>query len=104
LIVAAWIADIIINPPDWRPIVAGTGNEGGTVEDCFRMERRGEVLHAANMAVGRNFVAFYGDGSFGIHIDPGVWHQSVFPVAPSAEFDNRQGRVPACVVVASARR
>jgi ureidoglycolate lyase len=147
--------------PNWRPIVPGTGNEGGTVQDSFIMERRGEVQHAVNMAVGRryitgwyadpatasetrdavdtsriytheanyhpdggqifspragapfvallakagddltpgDFVAFYCDGSFGIHIDPGVWHQPVFPVDPSAIFDDKQGRVHACVAV-----
>jgi ureidoglycolate lyase len=145
----------------WRPIVAGTGNEGGVVEDSFEMQRRGEVLHAVNRAVGRSyitgwycdpatactdreptdtsriftheanyhpdggqifspqvaapfvallakpgddispesFVAFYCDGSFGIHIDPGVWHQPVFPLASHALFDDRQGRVHACVAV-----
>ena len=147
--------------PAWRPIVAGTGNEGGTVEDRFVMERRGEVQHAVNLAVGRryitgwfadpataseereagdtsrlytheanyhpdggqiffpregaafvallakpgddvgpgDFVAFYCDGSFGIHIDPGVWHQPVVPLAATAQFDDRQGRVHACVAV-----
>ncbi len=147
--------------PDWRPIVPGTGNEGGIVEDCFAMERRGEIQHAVNMAVGRSyitgwygdpataseerqpttvdriytheanyhpdggqiffprertpfvallarpgdtigpedFVAFFCDGSFGIHIDPGVWHQPVFPLAPLAVFDDKQGRVHACVAV-----
>jgi hypothetical protein len=42
--------------PAWRPIVAGTGNEGGTVEDRFVMERRGEVQHAVNLAVGRRYI------------------------------------------------
>jgi ureidoglycolate lyase/seryl-tRNA synthetase len=46
-----------------------------------------------------HFVAFYCDGSFGLHIDPGVWHQPVFPLAASAQFDNRQGRVHACIAV-----
>lgn len=46
-----------------------------------------------------DFVAFYCDGSFGIHIDPGVWHQPVFPVADRAVFDDRQGRVHACIAV-----
>jgi ureidoglycolate lyase len=147
--------------PDWRPIVAGTGAEGGIVQDCFAMERRGEVQHAVNHAVGRtyitgwfadpatasdtrepadlsrlytheanyhpdggqifyprdgaafvallakagdnvgpdDFVAFLCDGSFGIHIDPGVWHQPVFPLAPVAIFDDKQGRVHACVAI-----
>jgi len=147
--------------PGWRPIVAGTGNEGGIVEDNFTMERRGEVQHAVNNAVGRSyitgwfadpataspdreaadtsriytheanyhpdggqifsprdgaafvallakpgdevtpedFVAFYFDGSFGIHIDPGVWHQPVFPLGAAATFDDKQGRVHACVAV-----
>src|SRR5580698_4130615 len=147
--------------PGWRPIVSGTGNEGGIVEDSFAMERRGEIQHAVNHAVGRSyitgwfadpatashqreaadtsriytheanyhpdggqifwprdgvpyvallarpgddirpedFVAFYCDGSFGIHIDPNVWHQPMFPLAPLALFDDRQGRVHACVAV-----
>lgn len=145
----------------WRPIVAGTGNEGGVVQDDFRMSRRGEVQHATNLAVGRSyvtgwyadpatasesrepvdttriytheanyhpdggqvfyprdrapfvallarpgddirpddFVAYYCDGSFGIHIDPGVWHQPVFPIGAASSFDNKQGRVHACVAV-----
>jgi ureidoglycolate lyase len=147
--------------PSWRPIVPGTGNEGGIVEDSFVMERHGEIQHAHNRAVGRSyitgwftdpatasagrpptdtsriytheanyhpdggqifsprealpfvallakpgddvrpedFVAFHCDGSFGIHIDPGVWHQPLFPLGPSAIFDDKQGRVHACVAV-----
>lgn len=147
--------------PGWRPIVDGTGNEGGWVEDSFAIERRGEVLHALNHAVGRSyvtgwfadpaeaseareprdtarvltheanyhpdggqiflprdgvafvallarpgddvtpesFVALWCDGTFGVHIDPGVWHQPMFPVEARAVFDNRQGRVHACVAV-----
>jgi len=147
--------------PGWRPVVSGTGNEGGTVQECFVMERHGEVLHAVNRAVGRHyitgwyadpatasttraavdlgrlytheanyhpdggqifaprdrapfvallappgddvrpedFVAFHCDGSFGIHIDPSVWHQPVFPLQERAIFDNVQGRVHACIAV-----
>jgi ureidoglycolate lyase/seryl-tRNA synthetase len=145
----------------WRPIVPGTGDEAGSVEDSFEMQRRGEVQHAVNRAVGRSyitgwfadpatasheraptdtsriytheanyhpdggqifsprqaapfvallakpgddvrpddFVAFHCDGSFGIHIDPCVWHQPVFPLRPTATFDDRQGRVHACIAV-----
>jgi ureidoglycolate lyase len=147
--------------PGWRPIVPGTGNEAGIVEDSFMMERRGEIQHAVNRAVGRSyitgwfadpgsasearepsnlsriytheanyhpdggqvfspkdhapyvallakpgddvkpehFIAFYCDGSFGIHVDPGVWHQPMFPLAAKAEFDDKQGRVHACIAV-----
>ena len=46
-----------------------------------------------------DFVAFRCDGSFGIHIDPGVWHQPMFPFGPSATFDDKQGRVHACIAV-----
>lgn len=147
--------------PGWRPVVPGTGNEGGVVEDVFEMVRSGEVQHAVNHAVGRSyitgwytdpasasevkvptnttriftheanyhpdggqiffprdgaafvallakpgddirpddFVAFYCDGTFGLHIDPGVWHQPVFPLADRATFDNKQGRVHCCIAV-----
>jgi ureidoglycolate lyase len=147
--------------PGWRPVVAGTGNEGGIVEDSFEMVRRGEIQHAVNHAVGRSyvtgwfadpataaesrqprdlgriftheanyhpdggqifcprdrapfvallakpgddvtpddFVAFHCDGSFGLHVDPGTWHQPMFPVDERACFDDRQGRVHACIAV-----
>ena len=39
------------------------------------------------------------DGSFGIQIRPDVWHQPVFPTAPRASFDNKQGAVHACVAI-----
>jgi ureidoglycolate lyase len=158
---AAEVAIVTWPQPGWRPIVPGTGNEGGVVVDLFRMERRGQVQHAVNQAVGRSyvtgwfadpasasetgqeadfsrvytheanyhpdggqiffprgnaafvallarpgddvrpedFVAFYFDGSRGIHIDPGVWHQPVFPLDPVATFDDKQGRVHACIAV-----
>ena len=145
--------------PNWRPIVPGTGNEGGAVEDVFEMVRDGQIQRAVNRAVGRSyitgwfddpatasattpaadpsrlytheanyhpdggqiffprdgapfiallarpgddvkpsdFVAFAFDGDKGVHIDPGVWHQPVFPLAEKATFDDRQGRVHACV-------
>ena len=156
------VVEIVTWPqPGWRPVVPGTGNEGGVVEDVFDMVRRGEVQHAVNHAVGRSYItgwfadpatasearvavdtqrlftheanyhpdggqifsprdgapfvallarpgddvrpedftAFHFDGTFGLHIHPGVWHQPVFPVGPKATFDNRQGRVHACIAV-----
>jgi ureidoglycolate lyase/seryl-tRNA synthetase len=147
--------------PGWRPIVDGTGNEGGIAQDIFSMERRGEIQYAVNGAVGRSYLtgwftdpaqaspdrpatdtsriytheanyhpdggqifsprdgacfvallakpgddvkpedfrAFFCDGSFGIHIDPNVWHQPVFPLESCAVFDDKQGRVHACVAI-----
>jgi ureidoglycolate lyase/seryl-tRNA synthetase len=46
-----------------------------------------------------NFVAFHCPGDFGIHVNAGVWHQPVYPLADEAEFDDRQGAVHACVSV-----
>ncbi len=46
-----------------------------------------------------DFVAFYCNGRFGIHIDPNVWHQPVFPLNSAAIFDDHQGRVHACVAI-----
>lgn len=43
------------------------------------------------------FVGFYCDGSAGIYIHPGVWHEAVLPLAEAAAFDDRQGRVHARV-------
>jgi hypothetical protein len=144
-----------------RPLVPGTGVEGGSVSDRFVMKRRGQVQYAENYAVGNayitgwfddppsaseskaatnltrlytheanyhpdggqiffpesrspfvallarpgddvrpeDFVAFHFDGTVGVHVDPGVWHQPVFPLVPECRFSNRQGRVHACVSV-----
>ncbi|CAM3772398.1 ureidoglycolate lyase [Parendozoicomonas haliclonae] len=46
-----------------------------------------------------DFVGFYCDGSFGIQIFPDIWHQPVFPLSRKAVYQNRQGRVHACVAV-----
>lgn len=46
-----------------------------------------------------DFVAFQFDGSFGIQISPGVWHQPAAPIEDRIVFDNKQGRVHACVDV-----
>ncbi len=145
----------------WRPLVPGTGDEGGVVQDVFEYERRGQLRYAHNRAVGRRYLigwygdpataseavapartdrlltheanyhpdggqvfcprggaafvallappgddvrpedfrAFWFDGSRGVHIDPGVWHQPVFPIDDDAVFDDKQGRVHACVSV-----
>ncbi|MCB9727681.1 MAG: ureidoglycolate lyase [Deltaproteobacteria bacterium] len=144
-----------------RPLVPGTGAEGGVVQDRFVFERRGGLQFATNHAVGRSyltgwygdpatasserepartdalltheanyhpdggqifsprdgcpfvallarpgddvrpedFVAFAFDGRAGVHIDPGVWHQPVYPVGGAGTFDDAQGRVHACVSV-----
>ncbi|MFQ5971062.1 MAG: ureidoglycolate lyase [Alphaproteobacteria bacterium] len=42
-----------------------------------------------------HFVAFYCDGTFGVNIHPGIWHEAVFPLAEKASFDDKQGRVHA---------
>lgn len=158
---AAKVTIVTWPQPGWRPIVDGTGNEGGVVEDTFEMVRRGQVQYAVNHAVKRryvtgwfddpataredvaprdatllytheanyhpdggqiffardaapfvallarpgddvapeDFVAFHVDGRHGVHIDPNVWHQPVFPLGERATFDDRQGRVHACVSV-----
>jgi hypothetical protein len=46
-----------------------------------------------------NFVAFWFDGTQGLYIHPGVWHEAVFPTGERAHFDDRQGRVHARVSV-----
>jgi len=42
-----------------------------------------------------DFVAFFCDGTFGINIHPGIWHEAVFPIVDRATFDGKQGRVHA---------
>jgi len=47
----------------------------------------------------QDFTAFYFDGTQGLYIHPGVWHEAVFPLAPQASFDDKQGKVHARVSV-----
>ena len=143
----------------WRPVDAGTGNEGGVVDGIFHSLWRGEVLLGANDAVKGNYilgwstnpgsadedlvmehpqrvllwhlnyhpdggqlfyplerqafvvpvampgddlglddiVALWCDGSRGLYIHPGIWHEGVFPATREQSFRDRQGRVHARV-------
>lgn len=143
----------------WRPIDAGTGDEGGVVEGVFHSEWVGDVLRGHNNAVQGDYVlgwrtnpgdigsgpdsgiddsmllwhmnyhpdggqlfypqqakpfvvpvalpgddltlerivAFWCDGSEGLYIHPGIWHEGVFPVTQTQSFQDRQGRVHARV-------
>ncbi len=40
----------------WRPIDAGTGDEGGVVEGIFHSEWRGDFLHGRNDAVNGHYI------------------------------------------------
>ena len=40
-------------------------------------------------------VAFWCDGSQGLYIHPGIWHEGIFPVEDEQRFLDRQGRVHA---------
>ncbi len=42
-------------------------------------------------------IAFWCDGSRGLYINPGVWHEGIFPVEDRQDFTDRQGRVHARV-------
>ncbi len=156
------VVDIVTWPaPGWRPVVAGTGNEGGITQGDFVMKYAGEKMLAYNHAVDgyyvtgwfadpatacedaanvdrtriyvreanyhpdgsqvffprdsqpfiallakpgddikpEDFIAFHCDGTFGINLLPGVWHQPVFPLADHVVFDDKQGKVHACIAV-----
>lgn len=40
-----------------------------------------------------DFKAFWFDGSQGLYIHPGIWHEAVFPVTDRQVFFDRQGKV-----------
>jgi ureidoglycolate lyase/seryl-tRNA synthetase len=44
-----------------------------------------------------DIVAFWCDGSRGLYIHPGIWHEGVFPATAAQSFRDRQGRVHARV-------
>jgi len=143
----------------WRPVDAGTGDEGGVVEGVFHSEWQGDFLYGRNDAVNGHYilgwsdnpgsananatmtkpervllwhlnyhpdggqlfypmdmqpfvvpvalpgddlrlddiVAFWCDGSHGLYIHPGIWHEGVFPATIAQSFRDRQGKVHARV-------
>ena len=46
-----------------------------------------------------DFVGFWFDGSMGVQINPGIWHQPAYPIHQEGRFMTKQGAVHACVVV-----
>jgi ureidoglycolate lyase/seryl-tRNA synthetase len=68
----------IFYPTDNKPFVALLAPEG----DDIRPD---------------DFKAYYFDGSKGVHINAGVWHQPLFPVGETQVFRDKQGAVHACV-------
>ena len=46
-----------------------------------------------------DFVAFWFNGEQGLYINPGIWHEAVFPVNDSQRFFDKQGKVHARVSV-----
>lgn len=42
-----------------------------------------------------DIVALWCDGSRGLYIHPGIWHEGVFPATAAQDFRDRQGRVHA---------
>ena len=46
-----------------------------------------------------DFTAFYSDGTYGMNMDPGVWHTAPLPLAERATYDNKQGSIHATVGV-----
>ena len=147
--------------PGWRPVVAGTGNEGGVTSGEFEVYRSGQLVLGRNHAVDgyyvtgwfddpatacervtpedpsrvlvseanyhpdggqvffprdgaafvallappgddvtpRDFRAYHCDGRFGINLHPGTWHQPLYPLGERVVFDDKQGRVHACIAV-----
>ena len=143
----------------WRPIDAGTGDQGGHRDGIFRFWWEGERLYGENEAVQDRYLlgwskdpdvasadtetpdrsqlliwhanyhpdgaqlfypldatpfvaalakpgddmtpadwtAFYCDGSAGICIHPGVWHEAIMPLAETGRFYDKQGKVHARV-------
>ncbi len=45
----------------------------------------------------QDFVCFYCDGTQGLYIHPGVWHEGIFPLGDDTSFFDKQGKVHARV-------
>ncbi len=66
----------------------------------FPLDRKPFVIPAAlpgDDIAPENVVAFHCDGTRGVYIHPGIWHEGVFPVEGEQRFLDRQGKVHARV-------
>ena len=68
----------IFYPVDNQPFVALLAPEGDDIKPS-------------------DFKAYHFDGSQGVHINAGIWHQPLFPVGNSQVFKDKQGAVHACI-------
>ena len=63
----------------WRPLVQGTGDEGGYAEDVFEMFRKGSLQYARNVALGRFYVTgWFSDPATATEADD---HSTTLPTA-----------------------
>jgi ureidoglycolate lyase len=99
------------------PILASPSKSRSQIEFLYTFEANyhpdgGQVFYPSNGApfiallapVGddvkkEDFIAFYFDGSKGLHINAGVWHQPLFPTEDAQVFLDKQGAVHACVAI-----
>lgn len=68
----------VFYPVDNQPFVALLAPEGDDIQPS-------------------DFKAYYFDGTKGVHINAGIWHQPLFPVGNSQIFKDKQGAVHACI-------
>jgi ureidoglycolate lyase len=93
----------------WRPLIPGTGNEGGVVEDVFHLERRGHVQYAANVGLQRRYVTgWYGadpaasaalEGSEPTDLGSLLTHEANYHPCGAQVFAARSGPAPAPFVL-----
>jgi ureidoglycolate hydrolase len=106
--VTGWFADPALataegTSPDYSRVLVREANyhpDGGQV---FYPRNRAPFMALLGLpgddVTPEDFVAFRCDGTFGIQIFPNVWHQPMFPLRAEATFDDKQGRVHACIAV-----
>ncbi|MGB1027451.1 MAG: ureidoglycolate lyase, partial [Rhodospirillaceae bacterium] len=73
--------------PGRRPLVRGTGIEGGVVTDRFSFHRTGQIQKAHNYAVGREYIT-------GWLADPAVASEAQEPDAPLVVFTHEANYHP----------
>jgi ureidoglycolate lyase/seryl-tRNA synthetase len=71
----------------WRPVDAGTGDEGGVVEGVFHSEWKGDFLHGRNDAVNGHYILGWSDNPGSANADAAIteparvllWHLNYHP-------------------------
>ena len=98
--IVGWIAAAVVAfifSPKIEPLIKEVPVLGEFIADSCELSIIAAFAKAGDDMCPQDWLAFYCDGSFGVCIDAGIWHEAIIPLGPMARFYDKQGAVHARV-------